>query len=150
MRLIEEYDLVIFNGLNVFLSLLQTVVITKFLSQEDFGTYGFYMSLSQYLYIVSSWGFLTWGVNKISGDLTKRDMYFSAIVRARILSGGTAYLALLGFLLLTQNTLSVTVYVAFLIYCVSIVFSPEILYIAEKKIKSFVLINVLVLSLIHI
>lgn len=146
MRLIEEYDLVIFNGLNVFLSLLQTVVITKFLSQEDFGTYGFYMSLSQYLYIVSSWGFLTWGVNKISGDLTKRDMYFSAIVRARILSGGTAYLALLGFLLLTQNTLSVTVYVAFLIYCVSIVFSPEILYIAEKKIKSLVLINVLVKS----
>ncbi len=146
MRLIEEYDLVIFNGLNVFLSLLQTVVITKFLSQEDFGTYGFYMSLSQYLYIVSSWGFLTWGVNKISGDLTKRDMYFSAIVRARILSGGTAYLALLGFLLLTQNTLSVTVYVAFLIYCVSIVLSPEILYIAEKKIKSLVLINVLVKS----
>jgi len=146
VRLIEEYDLVIFNGLNVFLSLLQTVVITKFLSQEDFGTYGFYMSLSQYLYIVSSWGFLTWGVNKISGDLTKRDMYFSAIVRARILSGGTAYLALLGFLLLTQNTLSVTVYVAFLIYCVSIVLSPEILYIAEKKIKSLVLINVLVKS----
>jgi len=146
VRLIEEYDLVIFNGFNVFLSLLQTVIITKFLSQEDFGTYGFYMSLSQYLYVVSSWGFLTWGVNKISGDLTKRDMYFSAIVRARILSGGTAYLALLGFLLLTQNTLSLAVYGAFLIYCVSIVFSPEILYIAEKKIKSLVLINVLVKS----
>ena len=99
--MIKEYDLVVFNGLNVFLSLLQTVVITQFLSQEDYGTYGFYMSLSQYVYVVSSWGLLSWGVNKISGDLTKRDMYFSAIVRARILSGGTAYLALLGFLLLT-------------------------------------------------
>lgn len=146
VRLIEEYDLVIFNGLNVFLSLLQTVVITKFLSQEDYGTYGFYMSLGQYIYVVSSWGFLSWGVNKISGDLTKRDMYFSAIVRARILSGGAAYLALLGFLLLTQNALSIAVYGAFLIYCISIAFSPEILYIAEKKIKSLVLINILVKS----
>ena len=42
--------------------------------------------------------------------------------------------------------MSIAVYGAFLIYCISIAFSPEILYIAEKKIKSLVLINILVKS----
>lgn len=146
VRFIKEYDLVIFNGLNVCLSLMQTVVITKFLSQEDYGKYGFYMSLSQYLYVVSSWGFLTWGVNRISGDLSNRDMCFSGIVKARVLSGGAAYLVLLGFLLSTQHALNIVVYGAFLIYYTGIVFSPEILYIADKKIKSLVLVNLSIKS----
>lgn len=144
IRFIKEYDLAICNGFSVLLSLLQTIVITKFMSQEDYGIYGFYMSLSQYVAVVSSWGFLTWGVNKISGDLKKRDFYFTAIVRARIISGCIAYFALAVFVIITSKPLSPIICLAFLIYCSSVVFSPEILYIAEKKIRRLILINVLV------
>lgn len=141
-RLIKEYELVIFNGLNVFFSLLQTVLITKFLNQEDYGKYGFYLSLSQYIYVVCNWGFLTWGVNKISADSKRTNVYFSSITRARILTGSCAYILLTFYLFITYSHLSSIILIAFLIYSLSIIFSPEILYISSGRIKTLVIINV--------
>ena len=141
--MIKEYDLVFFNGLNVFLSLLQTVVITKFLSQENYGIYGFYLSLSQYIYVFCNWGFLTWGVSQISTNLKRNDIYFTAIIRARMITGGCAYTLLTGYLLITSTIPSLVVYAAFLMYCVALILSPEIVYIAGGRIKSLVVINLL-------
>ena len=125
----------------ILITLSQTILITKFLSQKDYGIYGFYISLSQYIFVLANWGFSSWGVNKISRNTLNKAEIFKNIVYSRLLSGGVAFFLVSFYFYFLLKSYSIIVYFGYLLYYLSIVFSTEILYISDNKIKDFIIIN---------
>lgn len=138
---ISEINLIIYNMIIILITLSQTILITKFLSQKDYGIYGFYISLSQYIFVLANWGFSSWGVNKISKNIHYKAEIFKNIIYSRLVSGAVAFILVSFYFYFFLKSYSFIVYFGYLLYYLSIVFSTEILYISDNKIKDFIIIN---------
>ena len=75
LNLIKQFELVFLNGFLVLITLAQTVIITKFLTQEEYGIYGFYLTLAHFIYVFGNWGFLSWGTQSIASDLPNSEKH---------------------------------------------------------------------------
>ena len=138
---VKRFELVILNALVTLISLGQTVIVTKFLTQEEYGTYGFYLTLSHYIYVIGNWGFLTWGTQSIAADLGDKERIYSTLMRARILTCGVAFVSLLAYIVWVLNSENTFALIGFFIYSMSLILSPEILFIVENRIRTMVLVN---------
>jgi len=136
-----ELDIIFYNILIIIISLIQTILITKFLSQKDYGVYGFYVSLSQYILVLTNWGFSSWGVNEISKNFAKKDEIISKIFYSRLISGGVAFFIIAMYFCFFMTSYNFLVFFGFFIYYLSLAVSPEILYISRNRIKEYILIN---------
>jgi O-antigen/teichoic acid export membrane protein len=134
---IKNYNTVFYNIGILILSLLQTVLITKFFSQNEYGIYGFYISLSQIILIGTQWGFNSWGVNKLTQKETN-DNLFESITVARFTLGVIIIIPIFYYLLTINRFISLIEITAILIYFISVAFSTEIIYISENKIDKMV------------
>ena len=144
LNLIDRFELVILNSFLTIVSLGQTIIITKFLSQEDYGIYGFYLTLSHFIYVFGNWGYVTWGTHAIASDVPNKTKIYLSIMSSRILTCSSAFLVLIAYIFLVLNIGNITVFIAFFIYSTSLMLSPEILFIADNRIKNMVIINLCV------
>lgn len=144
LNLINRFELVILNSFLTIVSLGQTIIITKFLSQEDYGIYGFYLTLSHFIYVFGNWGYVTWGTHAIASDVSNKTKIYLSIMSSRVLTCSSAFLALIAYIFLVLNIGNTTVFIAFFIYSTSLMLSPEILFIADNRIKNMVIINLCV------
>ncbi len=134
---IKNYNTVFYNIGILILSLLQTVLITKFFSQNEYGIYGFYISLSQIILIGTQWGFNSWGVNKLTQKEISENL-FESITVARFTLGIIIIIPIFYYLLTINRFISLIEITAILIYFISVAFSTEIIYISENKIDKMV------------
>jgi O-antigen/teichoic acid export membrane protein len=134
---IKNYNTVFYNIGILILSLLQTVLITKFFSQNEYGIYGFYISLSQIILIGTQWGFNSWGVNKLTQKEISENL-FESITVARFTLGIIIIIPIFYYLLTINRFISLIEIAAILIYFISVAFSTEIIYISENKIDKMV------------
>ncbi len=133
--------------------MVQTVLMTKFLVQKDYGYYGFYISLSQIVLILANWGFSSWAVNEIS---RKSKLFIGSILNNIILAkmaiGGISLMGLLTYIFIVSGQIDSVLTIAFLIYYLSIVFSLEVLYVSLDNINNMIkisLISKLIFTLIY-
>jgi O-antigen/teichoic acid export membrane protein len=119
---IKNYSTVINNGFILLISLIQTTILTKILNQSDYGLYGYFVSTTQLLYVITNWGLLSWGVDKISKINSEGNIIMNVIVNSRALSG---LITLFGII----------------IYYLSLVFSVDIFYISYGNIKKLTIVT---------
>ena len=141
---IKRFELVFLNGFLVLVTLAQTVIITKFLTQEEYGIYGFYLTLAHFIYVFGNWGFLSWGTQSIASDLTSRETTYSSLMLSRILTCFFAYIFLVAYIFFVLNAQNTFAVIGFFIYSMGLMLSPEILFIVDNRIRSMVLINLYV------
>ena len=138
-KFIRNYEILFYSFFIIFLSIIQTVVITNNFVQEDYGFYAFFISLSQVIFIFSNWGYTSWGINEIS---LKGRSYLTLILNKIIVSkfviGGISLILLLVYVRIESGENDFIVISAFLLYFLSIVFSLDILYIAIGEVDKMV------------
>lgn len=141
---IKRFELVILNGFLTIVSLGQTIIITKFLSQEEYGSYGFYLTLSHFIYVLGNWGFVTWGTQSIASDPSNKNRIYSSLMASRFLTCATAFMILSAYIFWILNISNTSLFIGFFIYSISLMLSPEILFIVDNRIKNMVIINLAV------
>lgn len=144
LNLIKQFELVFLNGFLVLITLAQTVIITKFLTQEEYGIYGFYLTLAHFIYVFGNWGFLSWGTQSIASDLPNRGKTYSSLILSRILTCFFAYIFLIAYIFFFLNAQNTFAVLGFFIYSIGLMLSPEILFIVDNRIRTMVLINLYV------
>ena len=142
LKILKNYETLVYSALVIFLSVIQTIVITKYFVQKDYGSYGFYISLSQVILILTNWGYTSWGVNEI-GLKSKLNLtvILNKIIVSKFIIGGISVIALLTYIILISGKLDFVIICAFLFYYLSIVFSLDLLYIALNKVDNMVKIS---------
>lgn len=143
MKFLNSFKSIFLNGIFLLITLAQTILITKFISQLEYGSYGFLISLSQFIFVFGSWGFSSWGVNIITKDLNNQDKYFQLIVKSRFFTSFIAILLLIIYTYKVNFQLNSVLFTSFIIYAINIAISPEILFISKGKIEIFIKIGIL-------
>jgi len=149
----KHFETLVYSAFISLLSVVQTVLMTKFLVQKDYGYYGFYISLSQIVLILANWGFSSWAVNELS---RKSKLFIGSILNKIILAkmaiGGITIMVLLTYIFIGSGRIDSVLTIAFLIYYLSIVFSLEVLYVSLDNINNLIkisLISKLIFTLIY-
>ncbi len=142
LKILKNYETLVYSAFSIFLSVIQTIVITKYFVQKDYGSYGFYISLSQVVLILTNWGYTSWGVNEI-GIKSKLNLtvILNKIIVSKFIIGGISLIAMLTYIILISGKLDFVIISAFLFYYLSIVFSLDILYISLNKVDNMVKIS---------
>ena len=138
---ILSYESLFYSILIIVLSVIQTFIITKFLSPEAYGNYGFYIMLSQCALIVTQWGFTSWGVNELSKNEGLKKSILNNIISSKLILGTVCFALLVVYVLVFSGQSSLLLLAAFSVYVLSLAFSLETLYIASSKIEKLVRIN---------
>jgi O-antigen/teichoic acid export membrane protein len=121
---------------------LQTILITKFFAQKVYGSYGFYVSLSQIILILTQWGFTSWGVNELTKlDKSNLTDLFNGIIISKFIIGGITFILLVTYIIVDTGQIDIALIFAFLFYYLSLVFSLEIMYISLSKIENMLKIS---------
>jgi len=141
-KILKNYETLVYSAFTIFLSVIQTIVITKYFVQKDYGSYGFYISLSQVILILTNWGYTSWGVNEIcKKSELNLTVILNKIIVSKFIIGGISLIALLTYIIIDSGDLDFVVISAFLFYYLSIVFSLDILYISLNKVDAMVKIS---------
>ena len=131
-----------YSFLIIGLSVLQTILITKFFAQKVYGSYGFYVSLSQIILILTQWGFTSWGVNELTKlDKSNLTDLFNGIIISKFIIGGITFILLVTYIIVDTGQIDIALIFAFLFYYLSLVFSLEIMYISLSKIENMLKIS---------
>lgn len=121
---------------------MQTILITKFFAQKVYGSYGFYVSLSQIILISTQWGFTSWGVNELTKlDKSNLTDLFNGIIISKFIIGGITFILLVTYIIVDTGQIDIALIFAFLFYYLSLVFSLEIMYISLSKIENMLKIS---------
>lgn len=121
---------------------MQTILITKFFAQKVYGSYGFYVSLSQIILILTQWGFTSWGVNELTKlDKSNLTDLFNGIIISKFIIGGITFILLVTYIIVDTGQIDIALIFAFLFYYLSLVFSLEIMYISLSKIENMLKIS---------
>lgn len=138
----RNYETLLYSFLIIGLSLIQTIITTKFFVQKSYGTYGFYISLSQVLLILTQWGFSSWGVNELSkiGE-SNFTVLLNKIIISKFIVGGISLIALVAYIKLDSGKYDIVLIFAYLLYFLSLVFSLEVLYISLAKVNKMIKIS---------
>jgi O-antigen/teichoic acid export membrane protein len=138
---IKNYSTVINNGFILLISLIQTTILTKILNQSDYGLYGYFVSTTQLLYVITNWGLLSWGVDKISKINSEGNIIMNVIVNSRALSGLITLFGIIIFYRFQKTNYDTLVILSFVIYYLSLVFSVDIFYISYGNIKKLTIVT---------
>lgn len=142
IRYVKNLETLLYSAVVTVLTVIQTLLMTKYLEQKDYGYYGYYVSLSQFVMILTNWGFTSWAVNEIG---EKSNLFISntlnKIIASKVLIGGCSLIALLSYIFVVSGRVDAVLIIAFLAYYLSIVFSMEVLYISISNINKMVRIS---------